>query len=289
MRADPAGELGACDEEPSCELSRCWASKETSDCVSSDCEARAWGSDGRLAARSAAWIAGDCPPLPGRLPSWKDEPRRIICRRCCRSRSLRMCMRFESRAGVGCLAAGNNDRRKLMWWRGCATDDLARRSTSQKSDEAPCHHDTTHSHAPAVGFLLLALRPLRPLLLAALLRQPFALCALRRRRLALGRLRRCGGLSLCVRSRGICCQKRLQLCGTYSNGVRTTMSCRPCAARVSEIIRTANQLRARFTLQRYPTKGPICSSRIRDSCRDGLSMPEACDGMTEMPPRGALL
>ncbi len=99
MRADPAGELGACDEEPSCELSRCWASTETSDRVSSvDCEAGACGTDGRLAARSATWtIAGVCPPLPGRLSSWNDEPRRRSCRRCCRSRSLRMRMRPGSR------------------------------------------------------------------------------------------------------------------------------------------------------------------------------------------------
>ncbi len=87
MRADPAGELGACDEEPSWELNLCCVSTDTSDRVSSDCEARVCGSDGRLRARSAdaaaAW------PLPGRLPSASgEEPRRSSCRRCCRSRSL---------------------------------------------------------------------------------------------------------------------------------------------------------------------------------------------------------
>ena len=88
MRADPAGELGACDEDPICELSLRWASTDTSDRVSSDCEARVCGSDGRLAARFGAFAAGACPPLPGRLPSWKDEPRRNNCRRCCLSVSL---------------------------------------------------------------------------------------------------------------------------------------------------------------------------------------------------------
>ena len=88
MRADPAGELGACEEEPSWELNLCCVSTDTSDRVSSDCEAWVGGSDGRLRARSAD-AAAAC-ALPGRcLPSASGEdPRRSSCRRCCRSRSL---------------------------------------------------------------------------------------------------------------------------------------------------------------------------------------------------------
>jgi len=88
--------------------------------------------------------------------------------------------------------------------------------------EAPCNCHPTFGHVPTLGLLLLALCPLRALLLTALLRQALALYALCRRRLAPGRLCCCSGLSLRMCSCSICCQQRLQLCSTNSNELRGT-------------------------------------------------------------------
>ena len=128
MRADPAGELGACDEQPRWELNLCCVSTDTSDRVSSDCDACAagGGSEGRLRARSAGGASGR--PLPGRLLSARgEEPRRSSCRRWCRSCSL------LARTGIvrGCaswrrvdsqklseLQCGSNARRTAVSWTG---------------------------------------------------------------------------------------------------------------------------------------------------------------------------